>query len=183
MKSGINKEAQMAKDVLIAFAQRGFQKTSMEDIARAASLSRQSIYKKFGSKEKCYQWSIRTYLANMYTQIFATLGSSDDNSLSTLLNAFDISMGESIDVVSNPNGTEVMDDVLEETWASEEDWPLRYRSRLAEFLEQNNYAPGNRADGVAFALICSAKGLLLEESSREKFLEKMTLIIESITAQ
>ncbi len=34
----------------------------MEEIARAVGLSRQSIYKKFGSKEACYTWALKTYM-------------------------------------------------------------------------------------------------------------------------
>ncbi|UTW45293.1 TetR/AcrR family transcriptional regulator [bacterium SCSIO 12696] len=181
MASTAKNEELMAKAILTTFAQYGFQKTSMEDIARSAGLSRQSIYKKFGSKEQCYKRVINVYLAAMYREIFTVLSNGHQDPLSTLLKVFDISTGEAIDIVSHSHGTAVMDNVLNETWKSEEDWPLRYRARLAEFLEYHCYASNANADGIAFTLICAAKGLLLEESSREKLLEQMTLIIESLS--
>ncbi len=51
----VNDEHNKAKDLMLTFAQYGFKKTSMEDIGSAVGVTRQSIYKKFGSKEKCYQ--------------------------------------------------------------------------------------------------------------------------------
>lgn len=172
-----------AKDLLATFAQYGFQKTSMEDIACAAGMSRQSIYKKFGSKDKCYEWTLHTYLSGMYSRIFAALGNDDLPPLRTLINVFDILIGEAVEIVRNPHGTEIFDDALKAVHSSEEDWPLRFRARLADFLERNGYASSDRAYGMAFALISAGKGLLLEEASREQFLDHMTLIIKSVVTQ
>lgn len=169
-----------AKDVLMAFSQYGFRKTSMEDIASAAGMSRQSIYKKFGSKEKCYEWTINTYLAGMYARIFSTLDNQDVSPSHALLKVFDILIGEAVEIVSNLHGTEILDDVLKATHSSKEDYPLRFRTRLAEFLERNDYVSKDQSIGMAFALISAGKGLLLEESSREQFLEDMKFILESV---
>lgn len=176
-------EKENAKDILATFAQYGFRKTSMEDIARAAGVSRQSIYKKFGSKEKCYEWTIHTYLSGMYARIFAALSNEDLPPLRTLINVFDILIGEAVEIVRNSHGTEILNDALQATHSSEEDWPLRFRARLADFLERHNYASSEKATGTAFALISAGKGLLLEETSREQFLEDMTVIIESVVSQ
>ncbi len=169
-----------AKDILATFAQYGFQKTSMEDIARAMGVSRQSIYKKFGSKDKCYEWSIHTYLSGMYSSIFTDLSNDETPPLKTLINVFDTFIGQAVEIVNNPHGAEVFNDALKATHASQEDWPLRYRTRLAEFLERHNLASNNKALGMAFALISAGKGLLLEETSRSQFLKDMSLIIESV---
>ncbi len=183
MLDTVKNENEKAKDILATFAQYGFKKTSMKDIARAMGVSRQSIYKKFGSKEKCYEWSIHTYLSGMYSKIFTDLNNDDIPPLKTLINVFDTFIGQAIDIVNNSHGTEVFNDALKATHASQEDWPLRYRTRLAEFLERHNYASSDKALGMAFALISAGKGLLLEETSRSQFLEDMTLIIESIVVQ
>ncbi|MCG8379588.1 MAG: TetR/AcrR family transcriptional regulator [Proteobacteria bacterium] len=177
------KENKTAKDILIVFAQYGFRKTSMQEIGHAAGVSRQSIYKKFGSKEKCYEWTIHTYLSGMYSRIFTALDKDDLPPLKNLINVFDTLIGEAIEIVNNSHGTEILNDVLQATHNSKEDWPLRFRTRLAEFLERNNYVSSDKALGTAFALISAGKGLLLEEASRNQFLKDMTLIIESIVTQ
>ena len=167
-------------ELLATFAQYGFRKTSMEDIARAAGVSRQSIYKKYGSKEKCHEWTIHSYLSSMYARIFAALSNDELPPLRTLVNVFDILIGEAIEIVSQPHGTEILDDCLKITHAAEEDWPLRLRARLADFLDRHNLVATERAKGTAFALISAGKGLLVEESSREQFLESMSVIIKSV---
>ena len=183
MQAAQNEEVQVAREVLKTFSMYGFQKTSMEDIANASGVSRQSIYKRFGSKQKCYEWVIHNYLADMYSRIFTALENHELPAAQTLINVFDILIGEAVEIIRNTHGTEILDEVLRTTHASQEDWPLRLRSRLAEFLARNNYATSSNADGIAFALISVGKGLLVEEPTREKFITDMTLIIDSVRSQ
>ncbi|MGY0219387.1 TetR/AcrR family transcriptional regulator [Endozoicomonadaceae bacterium StTr2] len=170
----------LARNVLGIFSLYGFQKTSMEDIAAAAGVSRQSVYKKFGTKKKCYEWAIHTYLEDMYLRIFTHLENNEADPSLTLMNVFDTLIGDAIEISSNPHGPKTVDDVLKATHASPEDWPLRFRSRLTDFLICHDLTSKNNAHGIAFLLIAAGKGLLLEETSREQFLKDMNLIIESI---
>ena len=129
-----DKENEDAKNILATFSRYGFRKTSMEEIANSIGVSRQSVYKKFGSKEKCYEWTIQTYLSAMYFKIFTALENEDLPPMRILMHVFDIFIGEAVQTVSNPHGAEIFKDALQATHASREDWPLRYRARLAGFL-------------------------------------------------
>ena len=182
----IAKPARLGGDVdprklLATFSQYGFRKTSMQDIGRAAGVSRQSVYNKFGSKDAAYAWAIHAFLADMYGRIFAALSEDDRPPLQTIQYVFDVSMGESIEIVSNPHGTEIFDDVLQATHRSDEDWPLRFRARLGEFIHRHGYAASS-AEGVekAFVLISASKGILLEEESKAQFRADMKRIIETV---
>lgn len=172
-------DSETARKILTAFAQYGFRKTSMTDIARAAGVSRQSIYKKFGSKDRCYEWTQQTYLAHMYTRMFASLSKDSNDSYAKILHYFDIFIGEGVKIISNPHGAEILGDLFKTTHSSEEDWPLRSRARLADFLERQNLATPENSTGLAFTLISAGKGLLLEEATREHFLDDMGLILKS----
>ncbi|MEM9103063.1 MAG: helix-turn-helix domain-containing protein [Pseudomonadota bacterium] len=174
------KEREMARSILVTFSQYGFRKTSMEEIAKAAGLSRQSIYKKFGSKEKCYRWTIKTYLDDIYTRIFAVFNRDHLPAQHILMDMFDILIGEAIIIVRNAHGTEVLRDVLEVTHFSEEDWPLRLKTRLANFLVKQHWVSEEKALGMAFTLISAGKGLLLIEPNREDFLKDMQIMIDTI---
>ncbi|UTW56499.1 TetR/AcrR family transcriptional regulator [Kordiimonas sp. SCSIO 12610] len=170
-----------AKDILAAFAQYGFRKTSMQDIANAAGVSRQSIYKKFGNKENCYNWTINTYLSGMYGRIFELLNNEEMPPMFTLTKVFDILIGEAIDIVNNGHGTEILDDTLEITYSSHEDWPIRLRARMADFLYRNGYAStAEEGGGKAFVMISAGKGLLLEAKSRDIFQQDMRQILEAM---
>lgn len=183
MSELLDKNGQMARNILTAFAESGFKKTSMEGIAQASGISRQSVYKRFKTKANCYEWTIDTYLSNMYRRIFSTLNNNELSPEAVLDNVFDILIGEAVEIIQNTNGAQVLNDVLKATHTSEEDWPLRFKSRLADFIEKNGYASSEKASGVAFALISAGKGLLLEEASRESFHKDMKLIIKSVCTQ
>lgn len=173
-----------AKDVLAAFTQYGFRKTSMEDIARAAGVSRQSIYKKFGSKDACYAWTVNAYLADMYGRIFAAMDKDDLPPFMTLRTVFDIFIGEAVELVRNPHGTELLDDAIKAAYSSDEDWPLRFRARLGAFLYRSGYA-ASTDEGVekAFALIAAGKGLLLEATTTERFRKDMKRVLEAVVGR
>ncbi len=179
-QANLDQEHIKAKDLMLTFAQYGFKKTSMEDIGSAIGVTRQSIYKKFGTKEKCYEWTLNTYLSGMYSHIFITLEDDTGDSFQTLINVFDIFIGEAVGIVSKTHGAEILRDTLKTTYSSPEDWPLRFRARLADFLVRNDYAAKENARGMAFGLISAGKGLLLEESQRDEFLEHMTIILKGI---
>lgn len=178
-----NIDADVVKAMLMTFALHGFKKTSMECIGRAAGVSRQSIYKKFGSKEACYEWVIHAYVSNIYTRIFAVMEDNTSEPQQTLIDAMDILIGEAIEIVNNPHGAIVYEYTLKLTQTSPEDWPLRFRARMASFLERNNLASEETAEGASFAIIYAGKGLLLESPSREQFLKNMRIIITSVISQ
>ena len=183
MSAAKDNNHQIAENILSAFSHYGFRKTSMESISQAAGLSRQTIYKRFGSKEACYEWAMHSYLESRYTRMFDALSKDEQPPSYTLRYVFDLFIGDAIDVINNPHGMEVLGDVLKTTRCSNDDWLLRFRARLADYLQRHNLASGNNADRKAFVLIYAGKGLLLEETSREQFLNDMTVIIDSFLQQ
>jgi AcrR family transcriptional regulator len=178
-----SQQVETAKKILVTFALYGFQKTSMQDIAKAAGVSRQSVYKRYGSKEQCYEQVIKLYLADMYYRIFSILERGEASPIETLVQVFSIFVGEPIDVVTSTHGTEVFDDCLHLTHTSKEDWPLRFRARLADFLHRHDLASANKAEGVAFTMIYAGKGMLLEKRSQEQCHQDIKLMLTSTTNQ
>lgn len=96
------------------------------------------------------------------------------------MTVFDIFIGEAIDTVNRAHGAQILSDVLEAKRESNEDWPIRFQSRLSQYLDKTDFVRSDLADCTAFLLICSSKGLLLEEQSRDLFLKDMKEIISSI---
>ena len=68
MSAPMKDEYRVARQVLRTFAVYGFKKTSMEDIAKAIGVSRQSVYKRFGNKKRCYAWVVDAYLGDILLQ-------------------------------------------------------------------------------------------------------------------
>ena len=143
----------------------------MEDIAKSAGVSRQSLYKKFGSKEACYRWTVNAHMADMYQRIFHAL---DDDAVpfETLRRVFDIFIGEAIDLVSQAHGVAFLDEAVKAAHTSDQDWPVQFRARLGDFLFRNGFVSSEEAGPkMAFVLLSAGKGLLLEASSLQNFSE------------
>lgn len=155
-----------ARKVLKVFSTLGFKKTSMEEIAKAAGVSRQSIYKKFGSKKACYAWVIDTYLSDIYSRAFVLLEHSSSSAEQTLMEVFGIIFGEAIEITGSAEGTAVLEDCLKAAQSSDQDWQMRFRVRLGEYLAAKGLVASDKAYGIAFVMMFAGKGLLLEKRVR-----------------
>ncbi|MCH4891249.1 TetR/AcrR family transcriptional regulator [Acidaminobacter sp. JC074] len=170
----------MARSILTLFTKLGFKKTTMQDIANVTGLSRQSVYKKYGSKSACYEWTVNMYLTDIYMRMFEVMNKNEGDVLNVLHEVFRIFIGEAVEIVNHNHGTEVLDVVLKATFSSEEDWHVRFTNRLAQFLDKNKCVSKEKAFGVSITLISASKGLLLVEPTEEQFRFDMDIIFRSV---
>ncbi len=172
-----------AKDVLAAFARYGFKKTSMQDIAAASGVTRQTIYKKFGNKKACYNQLIKAYLSDIYTRAFAVLADDEQPVGLTLARVFEIVIGDSIALSNTPYGAELLENVIKEIDLSPEDWGLRYLNRIGEYLVAQGCAE-TLEEGVdkAFVMARASRGLLIDATSKNVFAADMDRIISTVLA-
>ncbi len=59
------RRAQLIESAAAAFGTRGYEKTSMEDVAQAAGVSRLIVYRNFESKENLYRQVLRQLLVDL----------------------------------------------------------------------------------------------------------------------
>lgn len=173
-------DVMMAKKILTLFTKLGFKKTTMQDIATVTELSRQSVYKKYGSKDSCYNWAINMYLTDIYMRMFDAMSQDNVNVIEVLHEVFKIFIGEAVEIVNHEHGTEVLDVVLKATFSSEEDWHIRFTNRLAQYLEKNRCVSKEKSLGISMTLISASKGLLLVEPTEEQFRFDMDIIFKSV---
>lgn len=169
------------RGVITAFAQYGFRKTSMEDIARAAGLSRQSIYKKFGSKEACYEAVLQAYMGSLYARVFATLHGESGQPVEVLGQVFDLMVGEAADYSLTPHGGEVLNDALAAA-ARMPDNPVEdYHRRLGDFLMRHGLV-ASEAQGIdmAHVLITASRGAMINATSRQDGADDMRRVLATI---
>ena len=91
------------------FLRFGFRKTSMDDLARAAGLSRQGLYLQFPTKEALFKDAVLNVMATTRARAQAALGRSDADVEDRLLDAFDALHGHAI----GKPGAEHMAELLE----------------------------------------------------------------------
>lgn len=74
---------------LLAFARYGFRKTSMEEVARAANLSRQGLYIHFATKEDLFRATVQHAVETALSGVAEKLGEGDCPLADRLEGAFD----------------------------------------------------------------------------------------------
>lgn len=172
-----------ARDVLMAFSRYGFRKTSMEDIGRAAGLSRQTIYTKFGSKEACFEWVLKTYLSDLYGQVFDLLAQETATPLATLQTCFDMVVGEAVEFGKTPHGAEMLESGMQISGTGADNLVEKYGRHLARFLQRHGLAETqSRADDLAHLLITSSRGALLNAITRKAFSDDMKRVLATVLA-
>ena len=91
------------------FLRYGFKKTSMDDLARAAGLSRQGLYLHFSTKEALFREAVLRLIAAIQSAGRAALAREDQDIEARLLSAFEAVHGH---LIGQP-GSEHMGELLE----------------------------------------------------------------------
>ena len=117
---------------LPVFVRHGFRKTSMADIARAAKISRASLYLSFGSKEELFRAGSTRAHANTMREVEAALAGSGDvfNRIEAAIAVFQ--RGLIAPFAGSPDAAELFDVNM----ALAKDITLAARARLVALLAQ-----------------------------------------------
>jgi AcrR family transcriptional regulator len=89
------------------FFQFGYRKTSMEDVAGAAEVSRQTLYLQFGDKERLFRAALE-YLTEQMLVIRRLVGNQNGTVEQTLMGVFEVLCGDSLAVSSQINIAELL---------------------------------------------------------------------------
>lgn len=170
------------KNILEAFAQYGFRKTSMEDLARASALSRQTLYKRFGSKEAIRDWALRSFCKSMVEETLGELKNIDQPPKQCLVAALDRWGGDHIGLVAHsPHGAELLEMAGKIFEGSPDDPVTQLEAALSRFLiDQKMVDNEQKADDAAYTMIISSKGLMLKALSSEEYRAGTSKVVEAL---
>jgi len=165
---------------LDTFARYGYRKTSMEDVARAAAISRPGLYLLFGSKRELFSAAVTQALDRSLTAVTEVLADTTRPVRERLLGAFDHWTGRYIGAMSREVNSmaEEYQDLLGSVVAEH---PPRFAALLnAALAESLNPAKASRSAAVAQTLISTSIGIKHEVTTREAFLERLATAIDLI---
>ncbi|NBZ89929.1 TetR/AcrR family transcriptional regulator [Stagnihabitans tardus] len=116
MQSALDAEGPPARQDAIldaaigAFAAYGYRRTTMEDIARAAAMSRSALYLHFRNKDDIFRSLTERYLDQALTDMTEALHRPGQTAEQALYAAFVAKDGQLMELVlSTPHGAELMD--------------------------------------------------------------------------
>ena len=166
------------KVALHTFARYGYRKTSMDDVARAAEISRPGLYFLFTAKENLFRDAVINALDSDLDAAGRVLGEAERPLRDRLINAFDLWTGRYI----GPLATEVA--VLIDTSPAllgpvVTAYPQRFRHMITNALAE--VLPARRegmAEDMARTLQSTAAGIKNEVATRAEFVARMTIAID-----
>ncbi|MCU0658336.1 MAG: TetR/AcrR family transcriptional regulator [Polyangiaceae bacterium] len=168
----------------LTFARYGYRKTSMEEVARAAHLSRQGLYLHFSTKEELFRGVVRHVLESGLAEARGQLQDDTQPVEARLLGAFDAWVGRFVGMF----GAEVTDieeastSLLGATVSEHEEQFLEGVSRLlrASGVVAAYRPAGLQARQLAETLLFAARGMKHGVASRTEFNERMAVAVKAL---
>ncbi|MBX2802600.1 MAG: TetR/AcrR family transcriptional regulator [Myxococcales bacterium] len=173
------RRAEVLRTAFELFQRYGYRKTSMDEVARAAGLSRQSLYLWFDGKAALFVAMVEHFLAKLDAAVVEVLA-SEDPVPARVLAAFDAYVGPTIDV---RQATDAVDELLATTEhlvgpqvaASEALFLERIEAALAE-LAEGVVTPRERAE----VLMAASKGMKHDRQDRMAYQERMAVAVRAV---
>ena len=165
---------------LDTFARYGYRKTSMEDVGRAAAISRPGLYLLFGSKQELFSAAVTQALERSLAAVSEVLADVTRPVRDRLLDAFDQWTGRYIGAMSREVNSMAGDyaDMLGPVAAES---PARFAALLNAALARSpDPVKAARSAAVAQTLVSTSIGIKHEVTTREAFLERLAIAIDLI---
>ena len=174
--------ADTAHAIIGVFAQYGFRKTAMEDVAKAAGKSRQALYNRFGSKEAVFTWAVDEIASASAKAAQAALNDMALPLPERLLNAFNAWAGQHVDLLrSSSHGGDVIAAAKAHTAQRAADAEEALTEQIAGLLLHHGVArDAAEAEDGALALAAASKGLLYTAKSQADYLSTLKRVIRAV---
>lgn len=150
-----------------SFAAYGFRRTTMDDIAQAAGMSRTALYVYFKNKDDIFRSLALRYFDDAVRDMDRALNAPGKTSAEALLAAFVAKDGKFMEVVlGTPHGRELLEVGFTLSADLAEEGEARMAAVLTRFLKRHRIAPGvGTAEELSDMLKAALKGLKLSATS------------------
>jgi AcrR family transcriptional regulator len=161
------------------FARYGFRKTSMEEVARAARVSRQGLYLQFANKEELFRKAVEHVLSSQLKAAVAALSRREESLELRLITACDTWSGRFVGSLG-ADAADLMCASTSLAGATLTQYQTQFELALTRAIADsplNDYCAtaGLCPADLARALLATARGLKHCSASREEFVKGMTV--------
>jgi TetR/AcrR family transcriptional regulator of autoinduction and epiphytic fitness len=171
---------------LATFMRFGYRKTSMEEVARAAGLSRQGLYLHFATKEELFRAVVRYFLSTGLEAAHARMHGHAQSIEAKLVGAFDEWLGRFIGMMGSDvkDLHEATDQLVGPMIAEHEEKFVESVAKLIRVagLPSAYKRAGLSARQLADTLYATARGLKHACSTRDDFSERMRIAVRALCA-
>ncbi|MEY8830586.1 TetR/AcrR family transcriptional regulator [Sedimentitalea sp. XS_ASV28] len=161
--SNVSKRDAILRSALQAFSTYGFRKTSMNDIADGAGMSRAAVYQHYRNKDDIFRSLTQMYYDNAAGDL-ATALSAEKTVPELLQDAFETQIGDMIEtLVKSPHGMELLDTGEKTTATIKQTGEDRLRDIYMQWLErtaaEGRITLPDTPEQVADVIMVGLKGL------------------------
>ena len=171
---------------IVVFRRFGYRKASMDDVARAAGVSRQGLYLSFSNKEELFRKALEHALTSQLTAALAVLSDVDRDLDERLIAACDEWAGRFVGSLS-ADATDLMCAGMALAGDTLASYGARFEEGLAAAIAESSLTKRCRHVGVepcelAKALHATTRGLKQTSTSREEFTKGISASVRMMCA-
>lgn len=168
---------------LTVFLRFGFRKTSMDEVARAAGVSRQGLYLHFATKEELFRASVQHLLDGALAEVAGALGDGEAPLEKRLVGAFDAWLGRFVGAFGE-SAADLAAAAKEHVGPMLAERDAAFVEMVAKALRAAGLAAAYRPAGLtarqlADTLYSTGRGLKYA-ATREAFLEGMAVAVKAM---
>jgi AcrR family transcriptional regulator len=172
------RRGQVLEVALATFARFGYKKTSMDDVAQAAGISRPGLYFLFSSKQNLFVAAVTQAIDDDVEAARRSLADPGRPLRARLIEAFDLWTGRYVGAVAQDvslliqTSPELLGPVVT-------DYPQRFLAMLTDAIAADlPVGRGDRAEDLARTLMSTASGIKHEVATREQFGTRMSIAVD-----
>ena len=170
-----DRRATVLDSALATFARFGYRKTSMEEVARAARISRPGLYFLFTSKETLFRAAVTQALERDIAVVERLLADTNRPLRERLLESFDQWAGRYLGPLTH-DVAEVIEDNPDLLGTIVETMPRRFEELVTDALAIES--DRDSATGVAQTLISTSIGIKHQVASRQSYRERLQVAVD-----
>ena len=155
------------------FARYGYRKASMDDVARAAGLSRQGLYLHYPTKEQLFREGMRALIDNLLAGASAALDDLQQSPQERLVAAFDAMHGALIDGMDRARMAELIEASTRLVGDLVQEQGRTFHARLVAAIERDGVVGVGTPDEIAETLDAVSHGIKRRVASRAEYLARM----------
>jgi AcrR family transcriptional regulator len=168
------------------FTRYGFRKTSMDEVARAAHLSRQGLYLHFATKEELFRAAVGHALESALQAAARVLRDGERELPDRLVGAFDEWVGRYVGMMGG-GAADLVEAAAVLLGPVIAEYEGRFAELVARAISASRLAAAYRSAGLtarqlAETLAATARGLKHSSESREAFGRSMTVAVRALCA-
>jgi AcrR family transcriptional regulator len=182
--SGIDRRTHVLDAALLVFARYGYRKASMDDVAKAADISRPGLYFYFSSKPELFRATVEHALDESIEAAQLALGDPDRPLRERLIEAFDHWSGRYVGPMAEEIGA-LIDSNPELLGTMPVEYPKRFLAIVVDALAADDRPARTRVppSDVAKTLLSTAAGIKHDVSTRDEFRARMTTAVDLYCAR